>query len=482
MANIKKQMVEAIPTPAPVVAKLKRSRPRRLIRYGGLTLLLLLAIGMVLFYRYHAYRPSELSVRNSNITSALAVHHVDSLIVDAHRASKVLLGGSLHDTAALPVTKCFSVSEAPAYKDHAASYQSHSFAYLLQTDTITKGSTNCSLQQVVEKYGRPNTSILIAGTLDKPLEQLLFYDQGTHVRALPARPSQDTVSPAHAPATVVPLPIASLPDAVCPGKDTIFSVVAHQDDDIFFQSPDLLHDIQAGNCVRTVYLTAGDAGSNNYYWLTREQGSEAAYSFMTIEDDPIWVSRIIKMADSQYITIATPRNNPRVSLIFMRLPDGNVDGSGFKSSAYQSLQKLNDGKIRTIKTVDGQSDFSAAQIEAILTHLMNHYKPSEIRTQNTERRVAGSTHLDHSDHVNAGKLTEIAYRQYDNFSTTPIKYYVGYPIFNRPANVSAADANQKELTFLRYAKFDRFVCQTAEQCGRTPTYNAYFHRQYDVQR
>ncbi len=42
------------------------------------------------------------------------------------------------------------------------------------------------------------------------------------------------------------------------------AVVAHQDDSLLFLSPDLLHDIQAGDCVTTVYVTAGDGGGCGY--------------------------------------------------------------------------------------------------------------------------------------------------------------------------------------------------------------------------
>ena len=37
-------------------------------------------------------------------------------------------------------------------------------------------------------------------------------------------------------------------------------IVAHPDDDLLFQSPDLLHDVVGGKCVRTVFVTAGERG------------------------------------------------------------------------------------------------------------------------------------------------------------------------------------------------------------------------------
>lgn len=59
------------------------------------------------------------------------------------------------------------------------------------------------------------------------------------------------------------------------------NVVAHQDDDLLFRSPDLLHDVQAHRCVRAVFVTAGDAGRDSAYWTGRETGARAAYAQMT---------------------------------------------------------------------------------------------------------------------------------------------------------------------------------------------------------
>ena len=41
-------------------------------------------------------------------------------------------------------------------------------------------------------------------------------------------------------------------------------IVAHEDDDLLFMNPDLEHAIDAGSCVRTIYVTAGDAGTHTF--------------------------------------------------------------------------------------------------------------------------------------------------------------------------------------------------------------------------
>ena len=72
--------------------------------------------------------------------------------------------------------------------------------------------------------------------------------------------------------------MASADSPFCPRQ--VMYIVAHQDDDLLFQSPGLLEDIAAGDCVRTVFVTAGDAGLGTSYWHAREEGSRAAYAEM----------------------------------------------------------------------------------------------------------------------------------------------------------------------------------------------------------
>src|ERR1700751_5955879 len=62
--------------------------------------------------------------------------------------------------------------------------------------------------------------------------------------------------------------------------ETTLNIVAHEDDDLLFLSPDLLHAIQAGRTLRTIFVTAGDDGLNASYWQGREAGMQAAYALM----------------------------------------------------------------------------------------------------------------------------------------------------------------------------------------------------------
>jgi LmbE family N-acetylglucosaminyl deacetylase len=230
-----------------------------------------------------------------------------------------------------------------------------------------------------------------------------------------------------------------------------------------------------------VYITAGDAGSGQSYWLSREQGSEAAYSSMMGTHDS-WVTRSVKLASKQYVSVANPSSNSKVSLIFMHLPDGDIRGTGFAASHHESLARLRGGRIDAVHTVDGQSVYDSEGLIKALTSLMHVYRPSVVRSQSA---LSGSIFPDHSDHMTVGYYARRAYElyeleQYNNEVTVPFHSYTGYPVHELPANVSGDELRQKRVAFLAYARYDNGVCQSEEQCSNTPTYGSYLSRQYQA--
>ena len=119
---------------------------------------------------------------------------------------------------------------------------------------------------------------------------------------------------------------ASAAAANCSAGSTMI-IVAHEDDSLLFLSPDLIHPIQGGRCVRTVFVTAGDDGQGPSYWSSREQGVEAAYAEIAGVANN-WTQSDAGVAGHP-IPVMTLSADPNLSLAFMRLPDGNLDGSGF---------------------------------------------------------------------------------------------------------------------------------------------------------
>ena len=108
----------------------------------------------------------------------------------------------------------------------------------------------------------------------------------------------------------------------CPGGCSDLYIVAHEDDDLLFMNPDIHNSIRAGNKVRVVYVTAGDASGvivNESYWRGREDGSRAAYAAMAARPVSDWVMGT-PMIGGRHLQVNT-LNGTNVSLVFLRLPD-----------------------------------------------------------------------------------------------------------------------------------------------------------------
>jgi LmbE family N-acetylglucosaminyl deacetylase len=175
------------------------------------------------------------------------------------------------------------------------------------------------------------------------------------------------------------------------------------------------------------------------------------------------------------VTVDALKNVPQVALVFLRLPDGNIDGTGFPSTKNQSLQKLVAGTIPTIEAVDGSASYTKQQLVDALQAVMIADLPDQIRTQASTNLSDG----DHADHHAVGTLTDLAATGYLQPHT--VTHYLGYPDKTLPVNLTDDAITTKQLAFLAYAKFDGAVCQTAFECQNTYTYGSYLTRQYQPQ-
>lgn len=231
---------------------------------------------------------------------------------------------------------------------------------------------------------------------------------------------------------------------------TTLNIVAHEDDDLLFLNPDLLHAIQAGRKVRTLFLTAGDSGMGAEHWRNRELGAQAAYAQMCGVDNS-WTQTDVGIAEHP-IPVFTLSSYPAVSLVFMRLPDGNINGTGFASTHYQSLQSLWTSSISTIDAIDGSSSYNQVTLLSTLTSLISLFQPDQINTQDY---VGSYGDGDHSDHHSVAYLVQAAVQHYTN----PFSFigYEGYTTSHRLTNVTGTNLIAKQDAFYAYAYYDMFV-------------------------
>lgn len=233
-------------------------------------------------------------------------------------------------------------------------------------------------------------------------------------------------------------------------------IVAHEDDDLLFMSPDIVNDAAQHRCIRTVYVTAGDAGRPADYWEGRERGSEAAWAAMAgVADD--WSTDEI-VAGGQRIRLRTLLGRPSISLVFMRLPNGNTRGEGFDQRG-ATVYGLLTGRVGTLSARDGSATYTSAELSRTLVDLMRASMPTLVRIQNYTSPYAALARpsFDHYDHIATAKVAFAASTVYGLEEPHHLIAYEGYPIGGRAANVSGQVLVQKLAALTAYAVHDSVV-------------------------
>lgn len=265
---------------------------------------------------------------------------------------------------------------------------------------------------------------------------------------------------------------AARPGRVCEGQSALY-LVSHQDDDLLFMNPDILRDIRAGKRVRTVYLTAGDAGADTHYWLEREEGIRAAYAEMAGEENT-W-SADTELVEGKRLRTQRLRGESQVSVVFLRLPDGYLHGEGFAATGHSSLEKLWKEELPRLASVDGNNQYTRAELIAVLNELMTRAEADCIGTLDSGGLYGG----DHSDHRHSAKFAFEAHRGYSR----PHRFsqYRGYNIRDEPVNLSAETRDEKWEVLSAYARHDTRLCHFGgTDCLPHSHYAQWVWRQYGV--
>ncbi|KAL4943432.1 hypothetical protein BDV06DRAFT_138528 [Aspergillus oleicola] len=167
--------------------------------------------------------------------------------------------------------------------------------------------------------------------------------------------------------------------------------------------------------------------------------------------------------------------DPGVSLVFLRLPDGNLQGQGFEVTGSESLQKLWEGNITNIQTVSDSSSYSRDGLIDSLVHLISDFQPERVHTLDYVHHYGDG---DHSDHHSAAYFVKEALGRYDSGPT--LTGYMGYPIVNQTANVVGADLLDKQSAFFAYARSDPIVCGSDLACADDAYYPRWLERQHPL--
>ncbi|HOA87418.1 MAG: hypothetical protein GX871_04260 [Microbacteriaceae bacterium] len=263
-------------------------------------------------------------------------------------------------------------------------------------------------------------------------------------------------------------------DAPCPGG-TLLTVWAHYDDDLIFGSPTIPRALDAGRCVRTLYLTASDAGLGEQYELAREAGLRAAYDAMRGAATP-WEDRTVLLSNGITLAMTRPSGDPRISLFFLRLPDSGLDGNGFQATGHSGIPKLLGGLVAEAPRFGGAAPLKAVDLPATVSQLYDAYAPDEVLT--ALPAMAQGSRGDHPDHAATGGIVaDLADRGL--IDPRRVTYAQGYPISGLAPNLHGDELARKLDAFAKYAAHDAVLrCSTVDRCLKLPRTGPWLVRQY----
>ena len=219
--------------------------------------------------------------------------------------------------------------------------------------------------------------------------------------------------------------------------------VAHQDDWQLFMNPNVANSIQSPEDKTVIiHLTAGDAGygmGNDAFYKAREEGALRAVRFLsnTAEDRS-------KIGDEMSRSITLIRNHPILTynyhntvVYFLRLPDGNGDGSGFELHQQKSLEKFYNRQVVDFKAIDQSTTYTNK--EDLLGTLKELITAAHTGTQLEIHLSELSEDLnvdDHSDHLTASRfISEAATNQFKG----EFYYYIDYQSANLESNLERSE-------------------------------------------
>ncbi len=186
--------------------------------------------------------------------------------------------------------------------------------------------------------------------------------------------------------------------------DITFYIVAHADDWQLFMNPETYSDlVNPEKKVIFIITTAGDAGKGKAFWRAREEGMKSSIIYCLAKNQPLRYSEGYKTIVRRRVYFWSVNNT--ISY-FLRLPDGGVTGEGFNENGYNNLQKLEDGKIATLSSLD--DSFTLPSKESFVELLRNIIS--------AESSITGgkiwikfldpdpqNNPLDHADHQSTGR-------------------------------------------------------------------------------
>ena len=276
-----------------------------------------------------------------------------------------------------------------------------------------------------------------------------------------------------------------------PGTWSIYAH-AHEDDWQLFQSPNTVNDWQAGNHLLFIIVTAGDAGNSMTYWQAREQAHESSVRYFvgTASES----TKTVTICYYQPTTTCHPMQEwdyGTTVTLFMRLPDGNSDGNGFPSTAFQTLEKLRDGLIPSLTAVDQSTTYNGwADLYRTIAGAISTFAaydsttwvnaPDFDRNRQSFEGMSCNGCEDHPDHLAVADAVHAI--TIDAGAPWSRAWFIDYPLgfadSRYPANQDTAAYNLKKNIFMAYSARMKELTGEDTYATNPSFWENIFHRTY----
>jgi hypothetical protein len=277
-----------------------------------------------------------------------------------------------------------------------------------------------------------------------------------------------------------------------PPAQAVVNVVAHEDDDTLFLSPDLYTQITRNIDTTTVYITAGENApgatqSPELYAFARQTGVLSAYATMAAStgcnvsqagSGGCWTLSSQTFAGHQVQQYALTAR-PNVRVIFLNLPE-NAD-TRYNSGGTLTKLWANTVPNTNSLAVNGAvvQNYTRGQLIDVLNAVMTAYSATVVRAQDPAPDL--QLRPDHEDHTPASQFAGAAEAAYS--ATKPrvmLEDYHDYNIADLAINMNTAQRTAKKNIFEgQYMPNDVFVQSQVGTQAFNDTYAKWEQREYE---
>jgi len=227
-----------------------------------------------------------------------------------------------------------------------------------------------------------------------------------------------------------------------------FYIIAHADDWQLFMYPHVYNDLTAPACkVIFILTTAGDAGMEDKFWRSREEGTKSSVRYCLAPFSLLSEfggNRVFTDHPVHYWSI----NN--TTSYFLRLPDGGLQGNGHDVCNFQCLPKFWSSQINSITSIDDTTTYHnwssfVSTIESIIHFETGGIGNSWVHYLNPDTTVNPN---DHPDHIATGH----AIQQVTLIQAMHKVLFVGYSSCAAGKQLPSSDVFHKSGMFAAYEK------------------------------